>query len=114
MDGDTLQFGMERLGVAEGTEVVLWFTNAGTGFLHNWGLVKSGSNDDVAQRGNGAGPDTDYVQPEDPDVIAHTRLLDPGVRSEARFTSPSAGTYQLVCTFPGHNLTMFGDFVVTP
>jgi hypothetical protein len=28
------------------------------------------------------------------------------------FTAPAAGTYQFVCTFPGHNFTMFGDFIV--
>ena len=32
----------------------------------------------------------------------------------ADFIAPPAGPYQFVCTFPGHNFTMFGDFIVTP
>ena len=52
-------------------------------------------------------PDNDWVQPGDLDVIAVVKLLGPGQRGEVRFTSPPAGTYQFVCTLPGHNLTMF-------
>lgn len=32
---------------------------------------------------------------------------------EVRFTAPPPGNYQFVCTFPGHNFTMFGVFEVT-
>ncbi|MQG65022.1 MAG: azurin, partial [SAR202 cluster bacterium] len=39
-------------------------------------------------------------------------LLDPGASGEVTFTAPASGTYQFVCTFPGHNFTMFGDFIV--
>ena len=47
------------------------------------------------------------------DVVKKGQILfedkkNPGVK----FTAPSAGTYQFVCTFPGHNFTMFGDFTV--
>ena len=59
-------------------------------------------------------PDNDRAQPGAPDVIAVVKLLGPGQRGEVRFTLPLAGTYHFVCTFPGHNLTMFGDLVVTP
>ena len=55
-----------------------------------------------------------WVQPADPDVVAHTALVKPGEEGEVRFTAPPSGTYQFVCTFPGHNFAMFGDFVVTP
>lgn len=112
--GDALQFDQDRLQVAPGTEVVLCFSNASRLSQHNWVLVKAGTKDDVARRGLEAGPDNDWVQPGDPDVIAHTRLVNPGETGEVRFTAPPAGTYQFVCTFPGHNFTMFGDFVVTP
>ena len=48
------------------------------------------------------------------DVLVNTDLLDPGATGEIKFEAPAAGTYQFVCTFPGHGATMFGDFVVTP
>ena len=30
------------------------------------------------------------------------------------FRLPPPGTYQFVCTFPGHSFTEFGEFTVTP
>ena len=100
--GDALQFDKDRLEVAAGSEVVLCFSNGSRLSQHNWVMVRSGTKDDVALRGLEAGPNHDWVQPEDPDVIAHTRLVNPGERGEVRFTVPPAGSYQFVCTFPGH------------
>ena len=114
VDGDALAFGTSNFEVATGAEVVLVFDNVSTIFQHNWVLVKPGTKDDVAGRGAGAGPANSWIQAGDPDVIAHTSLLNAGTSGEVRFTAPAAGTYQFVCTFPGHNLTMFGDFVVAP
>ena len=112
--GDLLQFDKDKLQVAAGSEVVLCFGNPASLNQHNWVLVQDRTGNDVAQRGLVAGLDDDWVQPEDQDVIAHTRLLKPGEQAEVRFTAPPAGAYQFVCTFPGHNFTMLGDFVVTP
>ena len=110
--GDALQFDKDRFEVAAGSEVVLCFSNGSRLSQHNWVMVRSGTKDDVTLRGLEAGPNQDWVQPEGPDVIAHTRLVNPGDRGEVRFTAPPAGAYQFVCTFPGHNPTMFGEFVV--
>lgn len=114
VNGDALLFDNDRLEVGAASEVVLCFNNVSRSNQHNWVLVRAGTKDAVAKRGREAGPDNDWVQPGDPDVVAHTRLLDPGVASEVSFTAPPAGTYQFVCTFPGHNFTMSGEFVVTP
>ena len=76
--GDALQFDQDRLQVATGTKVALCFNNVSRLNQHNLVLVQDGTKDEVAKRGLEAGPDNDYVQPEDPDVIAHTRLLKPG------------------------------------
>lgn len=114
VNGDALQFDKERFEVAAATELVLCFGNVSSANQHNWVLVEAGTKDDVAKRGLEAGPDNDWVLPEDPDVIAHTKLVDPGEVGDVRFAAPPAGAYQFVCTLPGHNFTMFGDFVVTP
>ncbi|PKB82021.1 MAG: hypothetical protein BZY88_05340 [SAR202 cluster bacterium Io17-Chloro-G9] len=114
VDGDALTFDKDNFDVASGSEVVLVFDNVSAVNQHNWVLVAAGTKDDVAGRGTAAGPGNAWVEPGDPDVIANTALLDPGVTGDVRFTAPAAGTYQFVCTFPGHNFTMFGDFVVTP
>lgn len=114
VNGDALEFNKDRFEVAAGSEVVLVFNNGSSIFQHNWVIVQAGQKDVVAGRGTVAGPDNDWVQPGDPDVIANVRLLDAGETGEVRFAAPPPGSYQFVCTFPGHNITMFGDFVVNP
>ena len=114
VDGDLLKFNVETLEALADSEVVLTFNNVSTFNQHNWVLVNAGDKDAVAADGLAAGESNDWVQPEDPRVIAHTVLLDSGTTGEVRFTAPPAGTYQFVCTFPGHNFTMFGDFQVSP
>ena len=113
VNGDALEYDTGTFEVAAGAEVSLVLTNASGVNQHNWVLVRAGTKDDVATRGIAAGADNDWVQPADPDAIAHTKLLDPGETGEVRFPAPAPGVYQFVCTFPGHNLTMFGEFAVT-
>ena len=112
--GGELRFGKDMLTVEAGVEVVERFRNASSVFQHNWVLVQDGTKDDVAKDGLEAGIGDDYVRPGDQRVVANSRLLSLGQTEEVRFTAPSAGTYQFVCTFPGHNATMFGAFEVTP
>ena len=113
VNGDALAFDKSEFSAGAGSEVVLTFSNVSIINQHNWVIVQPGTKDDVAGRGTAAGPDNDWVQPDDPDVIANTKLLDAGATGEVTFAAPPAGTYQFVCTFPGHNFTMFGDFEVT-
>ena len=75
-------------------------------------IVQDGTKDAVAADGTPAGPANNWVAPGDSRVIANTELLGPGESGDVTFTAPVPGTYQFVCTFPGHNFTMFGDFTV--
>jgi len=113
VNGDALEFDKEKLEAAAGADVVPCFNNVSSTNQHNWVLVNDGTKDAVAERGLAAGSENGWLQPGDPDVIASVKLLDPGESGEVRFILPPAGTYQFVCTFPGHNFTMFGTFVVT-
>ena len=114
VQGELLQFDTARLEIAAGAQVVLCFNNVSNISQHNWVLVRAGTKDAVASRGTLAGPSEGWVKPDDSDVIAHTKLVDPGGIGEVGFTTPASGTYQFVCTFPGHSTTMFGDLIVTP
>ena len=43
------------------------------------------------------------------DVIAATKLLEPGQKETLKVRAPSKpGEYEYVCTFPGHALIMWG------
>lgn len=112
--GEKLEFDKVSLTATAGVEVLLKFTNTSGAQQHNWVLVQAGTKDDVATAGTLAGPGDGWIPLGDERIIAHTDLLDGGTSADVSFTAPVAGTYQFVCTFPGHNPTMFGDFVVTP
>ncbi|MCH2510067.1 MAG: GDYXXLXY domain-containing protein [Dehalococcoidia bacterium] len=92
--------------------ILVTFDNSSSVLPHNLVIVRLGSKDAVAADGITAGPTNDWVPPGDTRVIANTRLVGPGETGEMRFMAPQPGLYQFVCTFPGHNSTMFGDFIV--
>ena len=109
--GDSLQFDKQSFTVNAGSEVTLLFTNVATVQQHNWVLVKQGTKDEVALAGALAGPLKGYLPEGDDRVLANTNLLAAGESEEITFAAPAAGAYQFVCTFPGHNATMVGDFI---
>lgn len=51
--------------------------------------------------------DKGYI-PDSPDILANTKLLQPGQTETIEFTLPSAGEYHYICTFPGHGAIMNG------
>ena len=88
------------------------FNNSSSVNTHNWAMVEAGTKDAVATDGLAAGQDNNWLPVDDSRVIGATILLGPGESGQATFTAPAAGAYQFVCTFPGHNFTMFGEFTV--
>jgi len=112
VQGEALQFDAVAFEVSSGASVTVTLKNTSVVNQHNWVLVEAGTRDAVATDGAAAGPANDWVPPDDPRVIAKTKLLVPGATGEVTFTAPALGAYEFVCTFPGHNFTMFGDFVV--
>jgi azurin len=111
-EGDALKFSEAALSAASGSSVTLTFNNGSAVNQHNWVLVQDGTKDAVATDGTAAGPAAAWIKPGDERVVASSKLLNPGDSEAVTFTAPAAGTYQFVCTFPGHNFTMFGDFTV--
>ena len=112
VNGDRLSFNNSFFTASAGEVVTMTFSNVSTVNSHNWVLVEAGYTNVVASAG-ALWPLNDWIPPGDPRVIASTRLLLPGETGQVVFTTPEAGVYQFVCTFPGHNPTMLGAFVVT-
>jgi azurin len=110
----TMTFDKTSLVVPAGAEVHLVLKDAKPGTLmHNWLLVRPGTEAAVAAAGLAAGLAGNYVT-AGPDVIAYTRLAKPGGSSEVTFPAPPPGSYPYICSFPGHYLLMKGTLVVTP
>lgn len=99
-----------------GQKVKLTFENQHpTGPLqHNFILGKVGSKQRLIDASNAMMTDMAKWMglgfiPESPDVVAHTKLLNPGQSETIEFTLPAeAGEYPYLCTFPGHALIMQG------
>ena len=52
--------------------------------------------------------------PTTPDVLSATKLLEAGQKVTLSLTAPNnEGTYEYVCTFPGHWQLMWGQLIVT-
>jgi glucose/arabinose dehydrogenase/azurin len=87
---------------------------------HNLVFVQPGTREAVATRAATMKPEQLDFQgrayiPDSKDVFAGTRLLDAGQRQTLKVTAPTTpGTYEYVCTFPGHWTLMWGTLVVTP
>ena len=45
-------------------------------------------------------------------MIAHTDLIGGGQVTSIEFDAPDAGTYEFLCSFPGHSGLMKGKFIV--
>jgi azurin len=107
-------YNRDTIFVKSGSRVELNFKNTASdgGNSHNWVLVKAGSKETVSIHGVSAGPVEDFIPNDDPNVIAHTALVRPGATTSVSFDAPPPGTYEYLCSYPGHSSTMFGKFVV--
>jgi azurin len=114
--GNTMVYDHTSLTVKSGQKVHLVLKNNGNtqAMQHNWVLVKPGMEAAVAEAGGQAGAGSNYVKPNDPNVIASTPISAPETSTEVIFTAPDPGTYPYLCTFPGHFTTMKGTLTVTP
>ena len=114
VNGEDLEYDKSEMSAPAGQEVTVQFRNVSKAQPHNWVLVENGTKDDVTADGIESGEENDYVTPGDERVFAQTGLLAGKETGKVTFTVPPAGTYQFVCTFPAHNITMFGTFTSTP
>ena len=89
--------------VAAGSEVTVSITNSGT-LEHNWVVMNAGYTVDAP-----------FDESDQANVLAETSL-GAGDSSTLTFTAPSdGGTYQVVCSVPGHlEGGMEGSLSVTP
>ncbi|MBX7108115.1 MAG: cupredoxin domain-containing protein [Chitinophagales bacterium] len=111
---DVMSFSTAEIRVKSGTTVKIHFVNKATdaAMKHNFFIVKNGKAEAVATAAISAGPDKNFVPDDKSDILFTSNVLDPGQSEELMFAAPPAGTYQFVCTYPGHWQRMNGKFIV--
>jgi azurin len=117
---DAIQYDKKQLTItSDCTQVELTLTHTGklpaTSMGHDWVLVKAEDLAAVASDGLTAGAANNYVKPNDARVIAHTKVVGGGESTSVTFSTSAlkkGQTYKYLCTFPGHNALMNGDFII--
>ncbi len=114
---DMLQFSVTEFSVTEGEEVTIVLQNVGQMAKemggHNLVILTEGSDLQAFGIAAAGAADTEYIPADLADqVFAATALLGPGEEYTLTFTAPAAGTYEFVCSFPGHFGTMRGVMTV--
>jgi azurin len=77
---------------------------------HNIVFIQSGMANDVGQSGLNF-KENAYVNPENKNVIAHSPLVQINETAFFSFTTPAAGNYEFICSYPGHWGMMKGKFI---
>lgn len=112
---DQMKFDQAEIRVSAGSKVVLTLNHTGkmpvTAMGHNFVLLNEGVDMEAFSTAAIGAKDNDYI-PEGNDIIAHTRLIGGGESDEITFDAPAAGTYDFLCSFPGHHAMMKGKFIV--
>ena len=113
---DQMTFSLKEIKVKGGQKVKVTIKHTGTMAKdvmgHNFVLLKPGV--DLAAFSQKAikAKATNYVPDGDPDVIAHTKIVGGGESDTVEFDAPAPGTYEFICSFPGHYSMMKGTFIV--
>ncbi len=111
---DQMKFDKEEIKVKAGQKVKLTLNHTGKlpkeAMGHNFVLLTAGT--DIAAFATAAmkAKKNEYI-PSD-GVIAHTKLIGGGESTTIEFTVPKKGTYDFICSFPGHYGMMKGKFIV--
>jgi azurin len=114
---DLMQYDKSEIRVKAGQEVTLTLRHIGQQDLlvmgHNFVLLKPGvSITEFSLKAAEAGQATDWIPEEGNDVIVHTKMIGGGESTSITFMAPEAGTYDFICSFPGHSAMMKGKFIV--
>ena len=112
---DQMQYDTKELKVKEGQRVTLTLKHTGqmpkVAMGHNWVLLQKGTDIGAFTEKAGIASENDYIANEE-QIIAHTKVIGGGESTTITFDAPAKGTYDFICSFPGHYGLMQGKFIV--
>jgi azurin len=113
---DQMKYDKNEITVPVGSKVELTLTHTGTMAVevmgHNFVLLKQGTDLVAFTTEASKAMDNGYVPAESDAVLANTELIGGGGSTTITFDAPEAGTYDFICSFPGHYALMKGKFIV--
>lgn len=113
---DRMQFDKQEIVVFEGQTVILTLQHTGTMSItamgHNFVLLDKGVSISEFAKEALKAKDNQYIPIEGKNVIAYTKMIGGGESTSVTFNAPEKGTYDFLCSFPGHYSIMKGKFNV--
>ena len=114
---DQMQFNKAELRATAGKPITLTLKHVGQvpkeAMGHNLVILQEGTDEGAFTSKAIAAKDTDYIPAsEKASIIAHTKLLGGGEEDTIEFTIDKKGSYNFLCTFPGHSAIMKGVLIV--
>lgn len=114
---DQMQFNIKELRATAGQLITLTLKHAGKtpkeAMGHNLVILQEGTDEAAFAAKAMNTKETDYIPAsEKASIIAHTKLLGGGEEDTIKFTITKKGTYNFLCSFPGHFAMMKGILIV--
>lgn len=113
---DLMKFNKSEIKVKSGKKVKITLRHIGKLDInvmgHNLVILKQGVSLTEFAAKAATERDNKYIPKYTQDVIAHTDLIGGGQVTSIEFDAPAAGSYDFLCSFPGHSGLMKGKFIV--
>ena len=106
---DQMKYDVTSIDATPGQKITITLMDIGAvpkvAMAHNFVLLKAGTDVTAFVTAAMTHQTEGYMPPEKArEVIAASKLVGPGESDTVSFIAPAAGTYDYICTFPGHAL----------
>lgn len=113
---DQMRFNLKEIKVNAGDKVELTLKHVGKLGVkvmgHNFVLLEPNTDLNTFASEAVDAKDNDYIPEVTDQVIVHTKMIGGGEQTTIVFDAPEKGTYDFICSFPGHVALMQGKFIV--